>query len=451
MTKTQVSCPNCRQPIVADIQQLFDLNVDRDAKQRLLSGAYNLIQCPNCGYQGNLSTIIVYHDPEKELLLSFVPPEIGLPRNEQERVIGSLLNQVIGNLPQEKRKGYLLNPQSTLTLQGLVERILEADGITREMIQAQQQRLSLLQRLAGISDEATRAEVARQEDALIDAEFFMLLNRLGEGALASGDQNSARQLVNLQRSLLETTTYGKQLKAQSAEIETALKDLQSAGRDLTREKMLELLINAPNETRLSALVSLARPVLDYQFFQILSERIEKARAEGRTRLVELRTRLLEMTQEIDRQLEMQRAQTREVIEELLQAESLEETLAQSISAVDEIFLQELQAVQAEAREHGDLERSGKAQQILDLLEKASQGPAEISLVEEYLDAPDEQAQKAFLEEHQDQITQEFMDLLANFTIQVQSSDDKKLAEHVSSANRQALRFVMQRNMQSGSG
>ncbi len=84
MTKTQVSCPNCRQPVVADVDQLFDVNVDPSAKQRLLSGSFNLIQCKTCGYQGNLSTILVYHDPEKELLLTFVPPEIGLPRNEQE-------------------------------------------------------------------------------------------------------------------------------------------------------------------------------------------------------------------------------------------------------------------------------------------------------------------------------------------------------------------------------
>ncbi len=108
MPKMQVNCPNCRQPLVADVQQLFDVNTDPSAKQRLLSGAYNLIQCQVCGFQGNLSTLVIYHDPEKELLLSFVPAEIGLPRNEQERIIGGLINQVINALPQEKRKGYFI-------------------------------------------------------------------------------------------------------------------------------------------------------------------------------------------------------------------------------------------------------------------------------------------------------------------------------------------------------
>ena len=79
MPKTQVSCPNCRQPVIADIEQLFDLFTDPAAKQRLLSGTFNQIQCQVCGYQGALATPIVYHDPEKELLLTFVPPELNLP------------------------------------------------------------------------------------------------------------------------------------------------------------------------------------------------------------------------------------------------------------------------------------------------------------------------------------------------------------------------------------
>jgi hypothetical protein len=448
MTKTQVSCPNCRQPVVADVDQLFDVNADPSAKQRLLSGAFNLIQCKTCGYQGNLSTILVYHDPEKELLLTFVPPEIGLPRNEQERVIGGLINQVINKLPQEKRKGYLLNPQTALTMQGLVERVLEADGITREMIQAQQQRLSLLQRLASVADEAARIEMIKQEDALLDQDFFMLLSRLGETALASGDRESARQLAELQKSLISNSTYGRQLQTQSKEIETALADLQSAGKDLTREKMLELVIHAPNETRLSALVGLARPLLDYAFFQLLSERIDRARADGRARLVDLRAQLLEMTQEIDKQVETQRKQVRQLINAILQAPNMEEALSKALSAVDEVFEQEIESMLQESRDQGDLDRSGKLQKIIEILQKASAPPPEMALIEDYLDVADDEKRKQFLQDHSDQIDEGFMELLANLTVQTGAGQDKELAERVMAANRQAIRFVMQRNLRS---
>jgi hypothetical protein len=445
MPKTQVSCPNCRQPVVAEITQLFDVNADPSAKARLLSGSYNLVQCTFCGYQGNLAAPIVYHDPDKELLLTYVPPELGLPRNEQERLIGGMINQVISKLAQEKRKGYLLNPQSTLTMQGLVERVLEADGITREMIQAQQQRMSLLQRLASASDESVRAEIVRQEEALIDAEFFGLLNRLIEVSLMGGDRDSAQQLSELQKSLLPLTSYGREIQAQSKEVEAAIKDLQAAGKELTREKLLELIIEAPNETRLSALVSLTRPGMDYQFFQLLSERIDRARGDGRKRLVDLRTKLLEMTEEIDHQDQAHRQQTRQLIEQILGASDVTAAMTQALGAVDEIFIQELQSMLDETRAQGDFEKSGKLKQMIDVLQQAS-APPELGLVEEYLDAPDEQARQVFLEANDQAITPEFMDLLANISMQVQSGEDKELAGHVAAASRQALRYNMQRNL-----
>ena len=87
MPRVQVSCPQCRQPITAEMEQLFDVGNDPQAKQRFLSGNVNTANCRNCGYRGPLSTPIVYHDPEKELLLTFFPPELGLPLNEQERLI----------------------------------------------------------------------------------------------------------------------------------------------------------------------------------------------------------------------------------------------------------------------------------------------------------------------------------------------------------------------------
>ena len=446
MPKTQINCPNCRQPVVAEIDQLFDLNADPNAKARLLSGAFNVVQCPACGYQGSLASPLVYHDPDKELLLTFVPPELGLPRNEQERLIGSLMNQVINRLPQEKRKGYLLNPQATLTMQGLIERILEADGITREMLQAQQRRLNLIQRLAGISDPAMRDQIAQQEDALIDADFFTLLNRLVEAALMGGDRQAARQLNDMQRALLPVTTYGRQLQEQSNEIEAAVNDLRAAGANLDRAQMLELVINASSEVRLTTLVSLARPLLDYEFFQMLSERIERARGDDRTRLTELRAHLLEMTQAYDQQMAAHRQEARQVINSILQADDVVKKMSETLSSVDEIFVQELQQMLAEARQQGDLVRSSKLSKMMDALQQAS-APPEMELMEQYLELEDDAARQAFLEEFQDEITPEFMEMLSGIAVQVQAGDDPEMAERAAAANRQALRFSMRKSMQ----
>ena len=446
MPITQVNCPNCRQPIQAEVEQLFDLNVDPAAKQRLLSGTVNFVQCPFCGFQGNLATPVIYHDPEKELLLTFIPPEINLPRDEQERLIGGLINRVVNDLPQEKRKRYLFSPQANLTFQGMIERILEADGITREMIEAQQKKLSLIQRLATASDESVRNEIVGSEDELIDNEFFALLSRLIEAALASGDQAAAKQLSDLQKGLLATTTYGRELQAQSKEIEAAISDLRAAGEGLTREKMLDLLLEAPSETRLQALVSLARGVLDYSFFQLLSERIDRARGDGRNRLVELRTQLLQMTEEIDKQIQAHIQQVHQAIEMISQAEDVTGAMEQNLAVVDEYFVRELEKFRADARQAGDLERSAKLNQMMEVIEQASAGPPELALIEEYLDIEDDQGRQEFLQEHQEDVTPEFLELLANITVQAQNSEDQELAERAMAANRVALRYSMSRSM-----
>jgi hypothetical protein len=442
MPKTRINCPNCRQPLMADIEQLFDNYSDPSAKQQLLSGAYNLIQCPNCGYQGNVATPIVYHDPDKELLLTFVPPEIGLARNDQERLIGSLINQVMSKLPQEKRKGYLLNPQPTLTMQGLVERVLQADGITREMIQAQQQRLGLIQRLMNASNDV-RMELARQEDPLIDAEFFGLLRRLIDASVMGGDQESAQQLTQLQEGLLPVTTFGRQLQAQAQEIEAVIQDLQAAGKDLPREKLLEMAIEAKNDTRLRALVSLTRFRMDYSFFQLLSERIDRARGDGRDRLVALREKLLEMTREVDQQLAQRAQESRNLLNSILQSDDVSEAMMQNLPVVDEFFLQELDSAMQAARKQGDLEKLGKYQQVVDVLQQASAPPPEVALIEELLDAPDDIARRKLLEEHRSEITPEFLEALANIAAQAQSSEDKELSVSIQSINRLALRFSME--------
>lgn len=75
----QVTCPNCRQPFTAQVEQIIDGGRDPNAKARFLSGAINAVRCPYCGYEFRLTTPILYHDASKELLLVNVPMELGLP------------------------------------------------------------------------------------------------------------------------------------------------------------------------------------------------------------------------------------------------------------------------------------------------------------------------------------------------------------------------------------
>ncbi len=442
MPKTMINCPNCKKPIQADIIQLFDIGAEPTMKQLFLSGGFNIAQCPFCGFQGNLAAPIVYHDPQKELLLTFVPPEIGLPRDEQERALGVLINQAVNKLPPEKRKAYLFRPQAVLTLQGLVERVLEADGITREMLQAQQHRLNLIQRLIKASPEIQK-EIATQEDEKMDAEFFGLINRLIETTMAGGDQEGAKQLAELQKSLLSLTTFGKLLQEQTQEVEAAVASLKEAGKDLTREKLVEIVSHAPNDNRLRALVSLTRPGMDYQFFQTLSEKIDRARDDGRKRLINVRERLLELTTEYDKQLEVRVRNAKNALNNILQASNVEEALLQSLPAIDDFFIQELNTLYEATSKQGDQDKLTKLKKIADVLQQISAPPPEYAFVEELLDAPDDNARKKILDEHRDQVTPEFINAMTTIATQTQSGEDKELAQKIQDLYRQVIKYSME--------
>jgi len=396
---------------------------------------------------------MVYHDPAKELLLTFVPPELALPRDEQERVIGRMINQVVDALPADQRKGYLFSPQAAFTFQGLIERILEEDGISKEVIEGQQKRVNLIQRLAAITDEEALAIVVKEEDQQIDQEFFGLLSQLIQMAASQGDKDGANQLASLQKRLLPITTVGRELQERTAEVEKVMEKLRSAGKELTREKLLEMVIGAESDLQIEAYAGMARPGMDYQFFQQLSEKIDAAQGEEKDRLSKLRETLLETTRQIDEQLQERVNMARQNVETLLKVEdNLQEVVVQNIQAIDDYFLQALVLETEEAKQKSNQERVQKLEKIMEViqevLQSASMGPEGV-LLETLLEGETPEARRAIMEENADKITPEFIDAITSFMMQLENSEDdqaKQLSSQVRTVYREALRFSMKAQM-----
>jgi hypothetical protein len=451
MPQTQIACPRCRQMIPAQVEQLFDVTADPAAKQRLLGRASNYARCSYCGFEGPLSTPIVYHDNEKELLLTFFPGELGLPVNEQEKLVGPLISQVMERLPAEKRKGYLLRPQSFLTHQSMIERILEADGVTKEMLDEQQKRVNLIQRLLQTSAADVRAEIIKENSALLDETFFGMFNRLVEAAIQSGQEQTAQAMSALQSELLEGSEYGLQLKGQFEELEAAVKTLQEVGQGLTREKLLEIFISAPSEARLKALVSLTRNGLDYSFFQILTERIEKANDEERASLETLRENLLDFTNQIDKALEAQMKAADEFIEQILTAPDISQVVAQNIEQFNnEVIAQVLETKMREASQKQDTARLQKIQQIVMSLQQAST-PPELELVQALVDAPDEAAMEQTLAANEAMISDELGGMIGSLMGQMEQQQAENpeaaaLLGKLEAVYRVVLKYQMKKNM-----
>lgn len=448
MPKTTVKCPRCRQPIAADIQQLFDLNEDPQAKGRLLSGMVNMVQCPNCGYEGPLSTPLVYHDPDKELLLTYFPPELGMAVNDQERIIGPLIKKVSDSLPMEKRKAYLLRPQTMFTFDTLIEKVLAADGITKEMIEHQRSQLKLMERLLGTADKDSRAEIIRQEEALIDQQFFALLAQLAQASASQGDQNAIGQFTELQNQLLTLTTIGQKLKAQSDETQAAIKALQEAGKDgLTREKLLDLIVNAESDARLTAYVSMAHTGMDYEFFALLTSRIDQAEGEEKQKLETLRGKLLEMTDKIEQMLRQQLEHSRTVLEAVLNAENPEEAIMKNAPEINELFFEALRAEMDAAQKQNNSARTAKLAKVAEILQKLTT-PPETELIELLLSVDNDADRTRLLEENPEMVTPELVQLMSSFALQSEEDDSQpaEVKKQIQDTFSTVLRYAMKNNI-----
>ncbi len=451
MPQTQIACPNCRQMIAANIEQLFDVTSDPQAKQRLLGGVSNMARCPHCGFQGRLATPIIYHDNEKELLLTFFPPELSVPLNEQERIIGPLIKKITDSLSAEKRKGYLLSPSPNLTYESMIKVILGKDGITPEMLKEQQDRVQVIERLIQATSPDVRSEIIKQNISLFDEQFFALFSRLAQSAAGSGQEAIARSMGELQKQLLEETEFGRGLKESVGELETAQKSLQEAGQSLTREKLLEMVIASPSDARVRGYVSLARQGMDYQFFQMLTEKIDAASGEEKSKLEALRERLLDFTNEMDKQVEARYKQAQEFVESLLAQDDVAKAVRDNLDGFTQDSVDLVNQMLRQASEKNDYARMGKLQKMVEILREVST-PPEVAFVEQLLDLPDQASLEKALEANKAMINDQFMQALIGLVAQVDQAAEqgnpeaKSLSEKINAIYKTALKFSMKQNM-----
>lgn len=442
---TQIKCPNCNSPIQARVQQLIDVGQEPAAKSRLLSGSFNRVQCPVCGFDGAVATPVVYHDPEHELLLTYIPVEVNMPKDEQERIIGQMINRLMDKLTPEQRKAYLLQPQSVLTMQGLVERVLETEGITREDIEAQQAKMRLFEDLLRLPEDQLEPFIKEHDDD-IDATFMQLLSLTLQSTPDAKAQEAVSQRLT---KILEYSTFGKKLQAQEAELRSATESLRELSEEnLTLDSLMQLFIDAPTMDRVTALANLTRPALDYGFFQALSERIDAAEGDENARLTELRAHILEVTQEIDKIQEARVSQAASVLRTLIEAEDLDQALQQAIPLIDELFIGTLKANIRAAREGNEeilLEKLETIESRIERMIKDSMPPS-LQLAQSVLETEDEEQARTMLESQADNIDENLLNSLMSSVDRLESAGDTQSAEKLRRLYKHALKLSMQAKM-----
>jgi hypothetical protein len=396
---------------------VVDAGLAPQLKVALLSGYLNRLECPTCGAAGVLNLPLAYHDPDKELLLVLLPTELNLSAEQQQRLIGSLVQAVMSHVPAEERKGYFLRPQTVLTMQRLVELILEADGVTREMIDAQSRRLAFVGELLRASDdEAQLATLIQERRGDIDYAFFATLVSAAEEAEVAGDTAGAEQLLALRDRLLQDPELADRLP-------------QPLAPDATMDEILEkLLALSDDEQALAAMVAFNRPAFDYLFFQGLTGQLEQAQRAGdahrAARLIRLRARLLEEIEQQDQALHAAQQQDLRLIEEILKSPDRHVAIRQHLPQIDTLFLHTLTGAIEAARREGDIARSARLdelrQALVTLLAEAM--PPELRLVNRLLALEEPSERQAVLAESGALLSDDFVALIDGLIQEMRSQN-----------------------------
>ncbi len=431
MPKIKTNCPNCQQPMVAEIQQVIDGGRNPQQKELFLSGGLNFVQCQACGFQGQLPVPIVYHDAEKELLFTFLPPDFSKTMEEKERALAPLLKKIIDSLEQKERKGYLFQPKAMLTMNSMIKSILLEDGITEEMIESQQEKVKFMEELF-VQEGNVLTETIKNNNDRIDREFFALFADIAQRIIASKDEKAIEKIKSIQEILMAETDIGKEILAETQEIQAASKSLEALGKNLTRSSLLELIISAPTSERVRALTSLTRPAMDYEFFQMFTEKIENSEEEERRDLVEKRNLMLKLTQEIDQKVQERMNAIKEIINTIIDGVSLEEALIKNIDQIDQLFIQVLSSELELAIKENLTERKDKLDNLLHKIQELTT-PPELKMVDQLLSAADGKNElEKLIEEMKDQIGPQLIDymtsIISNYEEQINAAEGERRDE-----------------------
>lgn len=439
--RTQIRCPNCGQPFAAAIEQIIDGGRDPQAKARFLAGRTNVVTCPNCRFEFKLAAPLLYHDASKELLAVHMPMELGLPQMEQDRVIGAMTKAIVNSLPQEQRKGYLLIPKTALTLNGMMEMVLEADGVTREMIELRREKLRLAETFLQ-SDPAQWPDLARQNDDKLDEEFFAMLAASADAAAMNGRDDVAAHILELRERLLEFSTVGQELLAEArqqiAAIEAVRGDLESLGEGATQADVADLALRyADDDEKLQALVGLARPVLDYQFFMVLSEKLGALQGETKDRAAAARDKLVEYTRQVDVQTESVVQQAAQTLQDILESQDIDTAIQERLPVIDDTFLAVLSGNIQHAEQSGNLVASARLKQVFERVMALLQenAPPPIRFVNELLRLQDDAQVREQLQQRAAEFGPELLQLMDVLLQELETRGSTPTAERLRNIRR----------------
>lgn len=413
---TQVTCPQCGTPYTAEIHQVIDSEDTPELKRRLLNGQLNVAVCPSCGAGGQMTAPMVFHDAAHEMFLVFMPQQMNMGQIEREQLIGQLTRPVMDKMPPEKRRAYMLQPQIIISMQTFMEKVLETEGITKEMVARQQKQLELLQTLAQ-ADKDVADHLIKERRGEIDETFFAMLQQYIDTAAQTNDNGRLIPLTNLRARLMTETEVGRALERQQIALHGLNREAK-AQNGLSPELLLEHLLKHAGDERIeNALAMAGQPALTYQFFQLLTAEIEKEEKAGNQvrfqQLKGMRERLLKVYDALQAQSQKMLAQAEATLQLIMAAEDMETAVQSNLQKLDDAFMYVLSARIAQADQKGETAEIQILNRLQDLIVKQaeSQYPPEILLLNQLMEAKGEPEQQTILDENSAMVSPDLVKML----------------------------------------
>lgn len=430
--QTQITCPNCGTPYMADVYQIIDVGRQPQLKELLLSGQLNFAVCPNCGAGGRVATPMLYHDPLNELFMVYVPQEMNLDQRRREELIGRLVKQAMDQTPQEQRRGYMLQPLTMLTMQSFMEKVLATEGITPEMMARQQKQVELLRTLITASPDVVDY-LLKERASEIDETFFTILRAQIEMLANSPDANQVVPLLNLQAKLMTDTPTGRELEKRQMAMHALARDAR-AQNGLTPDLLLKhILLNKADPTIVTMLAQNGLPAMNYEFFTLLTAEIDKLEKAGKivdaVALATMRDSLLTLQQEMREASEEILREAQQTLDSILAADDMETALLQNVGSIDEAFLHVLGARMDRAEQAGQTEELAKLQVVEDFIVSLSQTdiPPEMEFLNDLAILNSAEDRAAIIAKNPTKVTDDLIGLVDALVGQAESANQKDLA------------------------
>ncbi len=438
--KATMPCPYCRALAPVEIHSIIDVGQDPNLKSQFLSGRLNSATCPNCRRAFQVGGALLYHDGSKNFLGIFLPHEINLANKDRQRIIGDLNRRLVDSLPAEQRRAYLFQPKEFITLNGMIEAILAADGITPEMQRAQRERMQLLETiLRGATSAEALQSMAQEHDAKLDSDFFSLLAVMVEQYAAEGNTQAANTFAALYQQLLPHTSFGQRAKAQ-------MDAINQIGPQTTRAQLLDMMVAAPAD-QVDSIAMAGRPLIDYAFYQKLANRIESAQTGGdqaaAQRLTALREHLLTLTAQLDQASRQMLEQAGEFLRELLQAPDPQALLEQNWDRVDDAFIHVLEMNMDAAMQRGNRAVAARLNAIMQTIMQQVQAaqPPEVQFINELLSADYPSGTRKLLVERRAELTPDFLAAMDEIAHMMEQQGQAEAAKRLRDIRGQAALVV----------